>query len=272
MWGIITFTGKPYTAESTEAMPIDIISAKDFSQLTAGTKNAPKTDTSKPMVDQVGEKKPTDDPNAKIEKKEVTAAIDKPMPEQKPVATPENKPTEEKRDLIAEAIKRDQAKKPDQKKAEAKNPVPPKKEKEQPKFDPRKVEALLDKRQPQRVAAVGETLNKETSLGAANGTAPELSQSELDALRARLRECWNVPPGVDTSSSRMQVFVRVLFNQDGSLAKPPELTRGPATALGPALADSAKRALMVCQPFKMLKPEHYEQWRDMEINFDPSDK
>src|SRR5215475_7911545 len=130
LWGIITFTGKPYTAESTEAMPIDIISAKDFSQLTAGTKNAPKTDTSKPMVDQVAE----------------------------------NKPTEEKRDLIAEAIKRDQAKKPDQKKAEAKNPVPPKKEKEQPKFDPRKVEALLDKRQPQRVAAVGETLNKETSL------------------------------------------------------------------------------------------------------------
>jgi colicin import membrane protein len=26
-----------------------------------------------------------------------------------------------------------------------------------------------------------------------------------------------------------------------------------------------------CQPYKMLKPEHYEMWKDMEITFDPRD-
>jgi colicin import membrane protein len=45
--------------------------------------------------------------------------------------------------------------------------------------------------------------------------------------------------------------------------------QAPASPLGPAMAESAKRAILRCQPFKMLKPEHYDQWKDIEINFDP---
>ena len=26
-----------------------------------------------------------------------------------------------------------------------------------------------------------------------------------------------------------------------------------------------------CQPYTMLRPEHYEQWKDIEITFDPRD-
>lgn len=271
LWGVLTFATKPYTAESLESMPIDVISAKDFSALTSGANNAPKAEISKPLVDQVGERKPANDPTAKIEKKEITAAIDKPPPEPekpKPPKPAENKPPEPKRDLIADAIKKDQVKKPEQKKAEAKAPTPPKKEvKDQPKFDPRKVEALLDKRTPQRVAATGDTINNQLSLGSANGSAAELSQSEIDAFRKRVEECWSPPVGVD-ANSRVKVVLRVLFNSDGSVAKPPDLVSGTLSALGPAMADSAKRAILRCQPFKMLKPEHYEQWKDIEIDFD----
>ena len=38
-----------------------------------------------------------------------------------------------------------------------------------------------------------------------------------------------------------------------------------------AMAESAKRAILSCQPYTMLNPDKYEQWRDMEINFDPSE-
>ena len=34
---------------------------------------------------------------------------------------------------------------------------------------------------------------------------------------------------------------------------------------------SAVRALFRGQPFDMLKPEHYEQWKEIEITFDPRD-
>jgi len=38
-----------------------------------------------------------------------------------------------------------------------------------------------------------------------------------------------------------------------------------------ASRDSALRAVLRAQPFTMLKPENYEQWKDLEINFDPRD-
>jgi len=98
--------------------------------------------------------------------------------------------------------------------------------------------------------------------------AAQLSMSELDAFRKRLEECWSPPAGID-STVKLHVVIRVLFNTDGSVAKPPDVVSGSASALGPAMAESAKRAILRCQPFKMLKPEHYDQWKDIEITFDP---
>ncbi len=102
----------------------------------------------------------------------------------------------------------------------------------------------------------------------AKGQAAQLSQTEIDAFRRRLEQCWSPPPGVD-SNSKLRVILRVLFKPDATVARQPELVAAPAAALGPAMVDSAKRAILRCQPFNMLKPEHYEQWKDIEINFDP---
>jgi colicin import membrane protein len=274
LWSVLTFAAKPNNAASTESMPIDVISAAEFSQLTAGANNAPKADTSKPLVDQVGDRKPVEDPTAKLDKKEVKAADDKPPPppEPKPPAPSEKKPPEPKRDLIADALKKDQAKKPEQKKAEAKAPPQPKREPQQPKFDPRKVEALLDKRTPQRVAATGDVVNGTVNLGSPTGVAAILSQTELDALRARLAQLWNPPAGA-SNPEELVVLVRIRLNPDGRLAGPPMVLTS-STGKGPLFAasrDGAIRAVFRGQPFDMLLPEHYDQWKDIEITFDPRD-
>lgn len=275
LWGVLTFAGTPHKADSTEAMPVDVISATDFSQLTAGNRNAPKAETAKPLVDKVGERKPVEDPTAKVEKKEIAAAIDKPppAPEPKPPAPVEKKPPEPKRDLIADAIKKDQVKKAEPKKAEAKAPTPPKKEQQQPKFDPKRVEALLDKRAPQRLAATGDAINDAVSLGTSSGLAAQLSQSELDAFRARLANLWNPPAGA-SSPDELLVRVRIRLNPDGRLAGPPFASSPTGygnSALYMAARDSAHRAINRAQPFDMFKPENYEQWKDIEITFDPRD-
>jgi hypothetical protein len=272
LWSVYSFAGRPLPVPPNEALPVDIVSVSDFTQMTAGSKSAPQAETAKPLVEKVAEAKPVEDVTAKVvEKKEVKAAREAPpAPEAKPVETkPEQKPTEVKPDPIAEALAKEEAKKPEPKKAEAKTPTPPKKPAPPaPKFDPKKVEALLDKRDSTRVAAAGDTLNSTASLGMADGVAAQLSLSELDAFRKRVEECWSPPPGVN-STTKMQVIIRVLFKSDGSVARPPELVSGPASQLGPAMAESAKRAILRCQPFRMLNPEHYEQWKDIEINFDP---
>ena len=48
----------------------------------------------------------------------------------------------------------------------------------------------------------GEVMNATASLGAPTGNAAELSQSELDALRARLMHLWNPPVGIQARRQR----------------------------------------------------------------------
>jgi len=138
-----------------------------------------------------------------------------------------------------------------------------------PKFNADQVAQLLDKREPQRQVATAQSLNDSPTLGAAIGAQDaQLSQSEIDALRARISSCWSPPPGIN-ANSKLYVVLRVLFKPDGSMVQAPTLVEGSASALGPALAESAKRALLLCQPFTMLRREHYDQWKDLELKFDP---
>lgn len=274
MWSMWTLAAKPLPMPTNDALPIDLVSVSELTQMTAGNQNA-QAETKKPVVDKVAEAAPSDDSTAKIDKKEVKAARDTtPPPDPGPAQTkaadvkPEKKAPEVKHDQVAEALAKDH-KKAEQKKAEAKTPVPPKKPPPPaPKFEPNRVQELLDKRDPTRVAAAGAAINETSSLGLSSGMAAQLSQNEFDAFRRKLQECWSPPPGID-QTTKLNVILRVLFKPDGTVARPPELVSGPASQLGPAMAESAKRAVLRCQPFNMLRPESYEQWKDIEINFDP---
>ena len=132
------------------------------------------------------------------------------------------------------------------------------------------MQALLDKRDPTRVASAGDTIKQHLSLGAANGQCRAIVAERTRCAAAAVDRCWNPPAGV-VNATRLQVVLRVLFNQDGTVARPPDLVAATPSPLGPPMAESAKRAILRCQPFNMLKPEQYEQWKDIEINFDPRD-
>ena len=114
-------------------MPVDIISADQLSKITAGIKNGEK-DKPKPLVEKVADATPADDTVGKITEKQpivTDAAPDPTPPVKKPVEkkpdppkpVAENKPKDEpkpvekkpdppKVDPIAEALKKDEAKKP----------------------------------------------------------------------------------------------------------------------------------------------------------------
>jgi outer membrane biosynthesis protein TonB len=276
LWSVWSFTGKPLAVPPSQALPVDIVSVSEFSQITAGTLNAPKVETPKPLAEKVGEKKPVEDSQAKVvEKKEVTAAREAaPPPEPKPAepkVQDKKKAEQPKPDPIAEALQKDEAKKAEPKKVEAKPPVPPRKPPPPaPKFDASQVEALLNKRDPTRLAAAGDTINNTASLGLSTGTAAHISQSELDALRARLAQLWS-PPAGSSRPDELVVVIRMLLKPDGTLAAPPGVVSHGNTPMAIAARDSAVRAVLRGQPFDMLRPEHYDLWKDIEITFDPRD-
>jgi hypothetical protein len=299
VFGLVTLASSKPNEDASIFMPIAIVTGGDISQAPRGQQNAPKTEKPKPLVDKLGEEKPVTQVAPKVANKpEITTDSTPPepklepkppekteRPDSKPVEKSESKPTEkaqtpkrpdDKPDQIAEQLKKDEAKKP---------PKPEKKEpqfrpdqiaeqlkrdenkKPPTKFDAHQVAALLDKREPQRHMATGDTLSNAGSLGATNGHDAQLSQNELDALRARLVQCWSPPPGLLDADSKLYVVLHVQFKPDASLAKEPAVVEDTASSRGPALSESAKRALMLCQPFTMLKPEHYDLWKDIQIKF-----
>lgn len=290
LWGLITFNATPFETAEAQSIPVDFVSATDFSKLTAGSRDAPKTDTQKPLVEKVAEKKPAPEKAEKItEKPEIVTASTaeppptpeskKPEPKAKPVPQAEAKPekaekVEQKTDPIAEALKKEEKKEKEseQKQAEAKpTPLPPKRPAPpQPKFDAAKVAALLDKREPQRHAATGDVLNASASLGAPNGNAPQLSQSELDALRARLMQLWNPPVGIQAAGT-MIIRIAVTLGRDRRLVGAPRVITSGHGFMFESARDSAIRALYRGQPFDMLRAETFETWHEMEITFDPRD-
>jgi colicin import membrane protein len=292
MWSVWSLAAKPLPVLPGDALPVDIVSVSDFTQMTAGNLSAPKAETPKPLVEKVAEAKPVEDTTAKVtEKKEVKAAREPPpAPEAKPVETkpvetkpaeaksveakaenkPEKKQAEAKPDPIADALAKEQAKKPEPKKAEVKPPPPKKPAPPAPKFDANQVQALLNKQTATRVAAAGETLNSAPALGTPKGVAAQISMSELDALRQRLAQLWTPPAGAK-DPQEIVVQVRIMLKPDGTLAAPPMATNSGKSALFMAARDSAMRAVLRGQPYDMLKPEHYEQWKDIEITFDPRD-
>jgi outer membrane biosynthesis protein TonB len=261
LWALVSFSGKTFEVTPAESLPVDLINDKEFSELTKGSKSAPKAEKPKPLVEKLDEPKPAETPAPKItEKKEVKATAEK-TPEPEPLPKP---------DPIAEKLK-----KTEEPKQEAKTepqPLPPKKppQKQQPKFDADKIAALLDKRDPQRNAATGAELNDKPSLGHVDGAAARLSISEKEAFRRRITECWTPPVGLDSAQELVVVF-RVLFNPDGSVKQGPDVIGGRPSPFGPAFAESARRAILQCQPYTMLRKETYDEWKDMEVGFNPSD-
>jgi len=291
-WGLVTFATRPLSAPPPDFISTDIISASDFTQITNGIKTAPKAEAPKPLVEKVAEVKPVEEQNAKVvdNKPEIVATADQVQPPKppepkkaepkpptpQPQAKPEPKQAfakepEQKIDPIAEALKKD-TKTPDpktQQKAETqqKKVEPPK---PQPKFDASRIAALLDKRDPQRKSATGDTLSNKPALGTATGTAVALSQNEIDALRARLRQCWNVPVGV-AEARDLIVTVRIQFKQDGSLLMEPRLMNSASHPAFVTASESALRAVRTCAPYTFLPAAKYEAWKDVIVDFDPRD-
>lgn len=290
MWGLVTLAASPYEAPQVESLPVDIVSDAEFSQMTAGAKTAPKAEMPKPLVEKVDEPKRVESAEAKVtDKQEIVTASAEPtppaqeakIPEPKPAPAPpearaepkepERSPADAKPDPISDLMKKEKEReKQAEKKAHAAVPKPPRRpprSQPQPAFDADRIAALLDKRDPQRNAATGEALNRTPSLGTARGNAPQLTQTEIDALRAQIEACWNPPAGA-VDGKELIVQVRIMLRPDGSLSGAPVVLNRGSNPFFQVAAESAMRAVRRCQPYR-LPIAKYEVWKDVEVTFDP---
>jgi hypothetical protein len=89
--------------------------------------------------------------------------------------------------------------------------------------------------------------------------------SDAELVRKKLMSIWRPPVG-----ARGSVVFRLLFKRDGSLAAKPSLVQVSGNdPLGPRTAQSVLDAIQKAQPFAGLNPANYDNWKDVEITFDP---
>jgi outer membrane biosynthesis protein TonB len=252
-WVLVAFpsgSGSPLVA-----IPIDLATPADITKIKAGMKDA---QDEAPLAGQPKEQKQA----AVKEKTAETSPERTPVPPEKPKDPPKKQAKPEAADNKLAA------------QAKAIPPVPKPKpaapvRKKQSETD--RIAALLNKLpneveepKPQETQAENKPVRGQT-----DGAQITMSVNEIDVLRARIAQCWNPPPG-GLGAEEILVRIRLKLNEDGTLVGYPSVTNHGGSPFFQAAADSAVRAVIQCQPYA-LPSEKYALWRDMILNFDPSD-
>ena len=102
-------------------------------------------------------------------------------------------------------------------------------------------------------------------------TAP-LSMTELDNIRYQIQENWNLPAGA-RDAHNMKVTLHILLGRDGTVLDVTVVNTAQVSSdpFFRAMAESAVRAVLKTEKILYLSPDKYHLWRDMKLNFDPSE-
>ena len=138
--------------------------------------------------------------------------------------------------------------------------------------DTNQIAALIDK--AKEVEAVkNKDTNKITQSNQKNSFATALTLSEEDALRAQIFGCWSVPLGLPYDQDLL-VRIKLQLKKDGTIMKSEildhERMNRPGQKFYKVLAESALRAVRLCQPLKV-PPTGYDKWKDLQLNFNPTE-
>ncbi|WP_309085030.1 hypothetical protein [Chelativorans sp.] len=131
------------------------------------------------------------------------------------------------------------------------------------------VAALLNKEKASGGGAQRST--QEAALGARETTGGQkLTQSEMDALRAQIERCWNVPAGA-LDADNLKVSVKFRLDPSGAVEGRPEIIQAGGSSVARAAAESARRAVLQCAPYNLPAEKYSGGWDEVVVNFDPTE-
>ncbi len=136
-------------------------------------------------------------------------------------------------------------------------------------FDPNNIAALIDKSKIDSAKVIKKN-NDITQDQDRNIETTGLTLSEEDALKAQIFGCWSIPLGLPYNEDLL-VRIKLKLKPDGSITKTEILDHArmnkPGQGFYKVLAESALRAIKLCQPLKV-PTTGYERWKDLQLNFD----
>ena len=138
--------------------------------------------------------------------------------------------------------------------------------------DTNQIAALIDKAKAEEAIKQKNT-DKITQSSQKNSFASGLTLSEEDALRAQIFGCWSVPLGLPYDENLL-VRIKLKLKKDGTIMRSEILDHQrmnrPGQKFYKVLAESALRAVRLCQPLKV-PPTGYDKWKEIQLNFNPTE-
>jgi len=132
-------------------------------------------------------------------------------------------------------------------------------------FDPDQIAALIDKSKVETAETMRKS-DKTTQSQDENFITSALTLSEEDALKAQIFGCWSIPLGLPYNENLL-VRIKLKLNPDGTILRSEILDHArmnqPGQSFYKVLAESALRAIRICQPLRV-PPTGYEKWKDLQ--------
>lgn len=281
VWGLIAFPdARTFAPTTVDPLPVELVPISELTRLQRGEETAEEIrDVAALQPSETPEQdapEPAEQP-AERQVEQPTPPAPTPVPEPEPVAEPEPAPAPEPEPVAEPEPAPEPAAEPaaqpepeptiTQARPRSK-PTPPRRTADATpdNFNPNQISALLNKVEP----TGGRTApsDQPASLGARDGQdSVQMTQSELDALRGQVAQCWSPPVGA-VGAEDLRVRVRVNLAQSGEVAGSPEVLNTNSNPAFRAAASSAVRAVMRCAPYS-LPIAKYDSWQEVIINFDP---
>src|SRR5262249_62053215 len=96
-----------------------------------------------------------------------------------------------------------------------------------------------------------------------------IANADTAASQRHLKACSRLPAGVNKTDA-FKVLLRIRLGPDGTLAAPPEpIWVEEQSKRGAELYLSVVAALRKCQPYAMLPPDKYNEWKVFDLSFTP---
>ena len=240
-------------------------------------------------------------PKENLEQKEETPKQEEPKPVEKKPKTPKeekNTPSKEA-EIVPEKKKEEEAPKKEEpkpvekkpktpKEEDKKKPAPIKKEVKQPQ--PKREEAAKKspKKQDDIMDSLLANLEKEsegTERRSPNRTPPSppnegkfakgnnsdedepLSASEEATIKGQIKSNWNQPVGLE----EVKIALHLSLDKEGNATITQISGIKGDKQLQTLLEETARRAVKKANPIKNLRPERYNVWKELIVNFGPSD-